>query len=72
MLYRWVGISSSDESFDVKDGIGWVECGLVFRWVSHQSCVGSVIDAVILKGEGDVAGGDSISLIIWYDFHFVS
>jgi hypothetical protein len=58
----WFVELSSDKSFSIKDGVGWVSGNLIFSGISDQSFVIS---------EGDIRWGCVISLIIWDNFNSI-
>ena len=60
-LDGWVVPRAADETLGIEDGVLGVQGQLVLGGVANQ--------ALALLGEGDVAGGDAVSLVVGDDLH---
>ena len=59
--YRRVVEFPTNEALGVEDGVGGVHGDLVLCRVSYEA---------LRVGEGDVAGGCPVTLVVGYDLHF--
>ena len=54
-----VGEVTADETLHVEDGVGRVDSGLILRGISDET--------VAVLHEGDVGGGDTVTLVVGND-----
>ena len=62
MLDGWVGELATNETFGIKNGVGWVHCCLILSGVT---------DETLGVGEGDVRWGGTVTLFIRNDFNTI-
>lgn len=60
-LDLWVIVFPSDQTFGVEDGVGWIHGYLVF---------GRISDEAFRIGEGNIAWGGAVTLVVGDDLHF--